>query len=242
MSFEQLIEELESFSKNMDEDENIQNNAEEDEYEDVGDAYMQDGDDYRKLDGGCYKGADGYYTKVDGGYAKITGDLYTKGADGSFAKMGDTMTKSFTFTTEGGEVIEAVDGTEMVKALSDRLESTGDNMAKAVTLVFENVKSIQEHIKSQSETIAGQGELIKSLTETVERIGGEGRGRKAVLTMHEKQAGQPEPEGVTPSEFMSKAQTAWQEGKLSGDELRLTEALINRGLQPPENILSKVAG
>jgi len=146
---------------------------------------------------------------------------------------GAAMAKSFQLTLEDGTVIEAQDGTEMVKALGDRLSSTETMMAKALGDTLALVK--------------GQADMIKSLGEQVKKLSGEGRGRKAVLSVIEKpapaaatMAKSQQAEGVTPEIFFAKALDAQKAGRVSGVDIAVAESCLNRGVAIPENIVQRV--
>ena len=143
---------------------------------------------------------------------------------------GAPMAKSFELTLEDGTKIQAQDGTEMVKALSERLDATGANMAKA--------------LGSAVSLIKGQGEMIKSLSEQIKKLSGEGRGRKTVVSVVEK----PEPtmvksqapEGLSHQQFFAKALAAQREGRISGTEIAVAETYLNRGQEIPAEIVQRV--
>jgi hypothetical protein len=145
------------------------------------------------------------------------------------------MAKSFKFTLEDGTEVEAQDGSEMVKALSDRLyavETDKTNLAKA--------------LESAVGVIKGYAPMIKSLQEQVSKLGGEGRGRKAVVSVVEKPApgAQPlaksEPAGMSHDQFFAKALAAQKEGRLSGVDIAMAESCLNRGEAIPQSIVARV--
>lgn len=140
------------------------------------------------------------------------------------------MAKSFKFTLEDGTEVEAEDGTELVKSLQARVETTEQTMAKALEQTLNLVK--------------GQSELIKSMQDQIKKLSGEGRGRKTVVSVVEKPVGtmvkSMQPEGVSPDEFFAKALTAQREGRISGSEIALAETMLNRGQQIPPAILQRV--
>lgn len=149
--------------------------------------------------------------------------------EGDEAPMG----KSFRVKLADGTEVEAQDGTELVKALQDRVEATEGSMAKALHAAVGLIKS--------------QGEQLKALHAKVAAIGGEGRGRKSTLTVAEKPAAgeaalakSQAQEGMTGAEFLTKAHDSMKAGRISGHELMDAEAHINRNLPPPEAIVRKV--
>lgn len=142
-----------------------------------------------------------------------------------------SMAKSFKFTLEDGTEVEAQDGTALVKSLQDRVDQTEQTMAKALETAVGLIK--------------GQGDLIKSMQDQIKKLSGEGRGRKAVVSVVEKpvagtMAKSMQPEGVSPDEFFAKALTAQREGRISGTDIALAETMLNRGQPIPEGILKRV--
>lgn len=141
--------------------------------------------------------------------------------------------KSYSLTTEDGEEIEAVDGTELVKSLLARLET--------------NENATTEALQKAVKVIGQQGEMIKSLQGDIKKIGKQGRGRRAVLNVHEKPdlakshaAADEGQQTMTPQEVMTKALSAQNEGRLTGMDVAIAESHLNRGSQIPDSLLSKI--
>ena len=157
-------------------------------------------------------------------------------ADGDADDKGDKpMAKSFKFTLEDGTEVEAQDGAEMVKALADR-----------VTVVEGDKEQLAKALESAVGVIKGYAPLIKSLQEQVAKLGGEGRGRKAVVSVVEKpNAGETplaksQPAGVTPEAFFAKAMDAQKMGRISGTDIAVAESCLNRGEAIPQSIVARV--
>ena len=133
-----------------------------------------------------------------------------------------TFGKSFEFVDDAGAKHEAVDATDLVKSLIARVDSVDEVLAKALT--------------SMAGSLKAQGELIKSLSGQVQSLSGQGRGRKAVLSVVEKPAigemtkSQPDA-GVTPEQFFAKANAAFDAGKISGKDLNVVSVCL-RGNHP----------
>jgi hypothetical protein len=138
-------------------------------------------------------------------------------ADGEFGK-------SFEFTDADGNKQKAVDATDLVKSLIERVEAHDDTLAKALT--------------AMNGVVSKQGELIKSLTAQVQSLSSQGRGRKTVLTVAEKpdtstmakSEGASE-SGMTAEQFFAKANAAFDAEKLSGRELNVISVSL-RGNHP----------
>lgn len=144
------------------------------------------------------------------------------------------MAKSFTLTLEDGTVVEAQDGAAMVKALSDRLDVV-------VTEKAELAKALEATV----DMTKGFMPLIKSMQDQIAKLSGEGRGRKAVVSVTEKPApgavmAKSEPVGVSHNEFFAKALAAQKEGRLSGVDIATAEASLNRGEPIPQSIVARV--
>lgn len=146
------------------------------------------------------------------------------------------MAKSFMYDADG-EPVEIVDATEMLKALSARVEQaetgTASALSAAVTL-----------LKSQDAALRTQGELIKSLAAKVESIGSQGRGRAAVVSVAEKPSAgtlaKSEPVGLNPGEFMAKALEAQRAGRLTGRDVSIAEGYLQKGMPVPAEIINRV--
>lgn len=152
--------------------------------------------------------------------------------EGEGGEGDEPMAKSFSFQLEDGTQIDAVDGTEMVKSLMARVEKT----ESSATAAFGQVLGV---LKSQSD-------LIKSLQADVKRLSGEGRGRKAVVSVAEKPAAgemhKSQPSGMSENEFMAKALQAQAAGRLSALDVSVAEAHFAKGLQVPADLIARVVG
>lgn len=220
MSFEQLLSELETMSKALpddaagEDDKKIQTAAAEGTGGDIGNEGDLDAD-------------------VDDGHEEDGLDIETEGDDFEEAANSDSdgMTKSFRFTLENGEVVEAEDGTKLVKSLMERINNNEASITKALETTVDLIKS--------------QGNIIKSLEEKVTKLSGQGRGRKAVVSIVEKQSPvlskSQQEDGMTPNEFMVKALAAQAAGRITGNDVARAEAYLNKGMQVPNDIVAKVA-
>jgi hypothetical protein len=149
------------------------------------------------------------------------------------------LAKSLTVTLEDGTKIEAEDGTELVKALTENLG--------ALTNRFDSSESVM--VKALGQTVSllkAQSALITGLQAQVKAMAGEGRGRKAVVSLVEKPAGGTLAKGgdggISPDDFMAKAESQWKAGKISGQEIAFIESAFNRGqFTLPPALISKVS-
>lgn len=151
--------------------------------------------------------------------------------------------KSFTFKTDDGEEVDAVDATDLLKSLVEQVgsltgrlnESEGD-MVKALGTAVDLIKS--------------QGQAITTLQGQVKELASAGRGRRTVVSITEKldqqqlAKSQPaaQPEGLSRDQFLSKASAAFDEGKITGLELTMAETALNKSMTVDPKIVGKVLG
>lgn len=173
------------------------------------------------------------------------------------AGKGEHMTKSFTLKTDDGETLQVVDASDMIKALGGRLDETTTTMQETflnmVTVLKgqgELVKSLTTKLEETTATMAGQATLIKSLQDEVTKLGTLPAGRRAVVTVAERQAAPATdimakagmPEGVTTQDFFAKAHDMQIAGKLTAVDISMAEASLNAGQPVPESIVRRVLG
>ncbi|HET7674202.1 MAG TPA: hypothetical protein VFL54_01635 [Gammaproteobacteria bacterium] len=159
------------------------------------------------------------------------------------AEEGEELGKSFKVTLENGEEAEAIDGTELVKSLMAKADATDEALTKALRLTIDKLNTVGGELTKANAKAAEQDKLIKSLTGKVEALGETGRGRKSALDVHEKETALQkggEPEGLSPKEFLIKADAAFTGKRITGTELSTIEAALNRGQPPREDLIQKV--
>lgn len=211
MSFEKLLDELETMSKAL---------PAEDGDEKIAAAAGGDDDEDEKKK------------------AEKTLDL-DKDADNCGDDEGK-MTKSFVLKLEDGTEVEAQDGTEMVKALTARVEAAEAGLAAEGPL--------HKALETAVGMLKSQGEMIKSLQAKVTELAGAGRGRKTVVTVAEKHApgastmAKSETPSMSGKEFMAKALEAQKAGRLTALDVAIAEGHLNRGSAVPEAIVARVVG
>lgn len=148
----------------------------------------------------------------------------------------EPMGKSYRVTLEDGSEVDAIDGTALIKSLTERMNSTEGALLKALNLMADQARQ-------QQSVLVEQGKLIKSLHREVKRLGGEGKGRKSAVTVHDKTAAplaKSEPQGLNGRQFLLKAESAMTKGAISGLDLSLCEAWVNRGM-PDDGITESLA-
>lgn len=159
----------------------------------------------------------------------------TEAADETDEDDKPAMAKSMTAKTESGEEVELVDAEALIKSLGDLTERVGG---------FESV--LAKGLSSALNTITAQGQMLKALTAKVEKLSGQGAGRKTVLAVHEKPAvtdmlakSQPQ-EGITNQEFFAKANAKFDEKKLSGSDLTIISVSLRENQPIDPALISKV--
>lgn len=206
MSYEALLEELETLQKSMD---------------------QGDSDDEKIAAAAAADDEDDDHDEPDG----------DEGIDGEGDEDGDEgpMAKSFSFQLETGEVVEAVDGTELVKSLQNEvalLKSERETAASQTEKVFQAVLG---QLKSQ-------GELIKSLSAQVEKMSSEGRGRKSIAAPSAAMAKSmgADAGGLTPDRLLAKANAAFDAGRISGKELTVIDVSLRHGAALDDGLMARV--
>jgi hypothetical protein len=159
---------------------------------------------------------------------------------------GGDLAKSFTVKGPDGEEFEAIDAGELLGNLQKSLSSLETDAGEALGVCIELIKSQQAQ--------------IDGLTASVRKLGESGTGRKAVLSVVQRdttsgqggkggsgadtlaKGGQGGGEStITRAEFLAKSEQAFDAGKLNGQELGLIETFINRGEPVPAHLIQKVA-
>lgn len=141
-------------------------------------------------------------------------------------------------TLSDGTKMEAVDGTELVKALQEEVRVLGEKHAASETQVL---KALETCVSLAN----GQNELIKSLQGEVAKLRGDGRGRKSALTIIEKpdagaQLTKSEPATMTGAQFMAKSNAAFEAKKITGVELTTIDVSLRTGQAVDPGLIQKV--
>lgn len=149
-------------------------------------------------------------------------------ADGAEPELG----KSFAVTYADGTQGEAIDATDLLKSLMDRVELGETKSVEVTTGLLAVIKS--------------QGEMLKSLSEQITTFANQGRPRKAVVTVAEKPAAVIDAgaaaaaDGISEAEFWGKAMAAQVKGAINSVDIAILEGDINRGLQPRAEIVQRI--
>lgn len=145
---------------------------------------------------------------------------------------GKPMAKSMTVD---GEEFQVVEVDQLIKSLTDltgRVETNEGVLAKALETTLGTIKT--------------QGEMIKSLNAKVEKLAGQGRGRKTVLAISEKPepgatlAKSHQPEAPKPGEVLAKALSAQQAGRITAHDVSRCEIAFQSGVAMPADVLARI--
>lgn len=146
------------------------------------------------------------------------------------------MTKSFSGTTADGEPFEAIDGTELIKSLNNKIEALQKGAETEKTDLTKSLTILATVIKSQ-------GALIKSLNDKVEALSNQGSGRKSVTSptgamIKSLQSDQP----LDAQGFMLKANAAFDAGRITGKDLTVCDVALRMGSMLDQNLVNKILG
>ena len=147
---------------------------------------------------------------------------------------GEPMAKSFRIQDAAGNEFEAVDGAALIKGLMAQQSTQQEQMTKSVRGLVGIVQK--------------QDALLKSLIAKVEELGGQGRGRKSALSVHDRSDAGGEsmaksaPAGPSSHELLAKASVLCQQGKggISGTDVARIEARLNRGEPIPPELVARI--
>lgn len=169
------------------------------------------------------------------GKTKVEGEAETVGKTEGEADLTKSQGAEGTgAVTEELEVIEVDDLIKSIGLLTDRVETSETELAKALTSTLGMVKS--------------QGEMIKSLSDRIAVLSNQGTGRRAVLVATERaQPGEhltksmPQPAAVQPQEILAKCLDAQRAGKLTGGDVARAESQLNHGVAVDPRILAQLS-
>lgn len=168
---------------------------------------------------------------TEGGAGSGEGEAAGNGeGEGADAGAGEGEAKVVKALVDGVEV-DAVDGTAMVKALTDRLEKGEVNLEKVVGSFVAVSKQQSSMIKSLIDTVKEQGEMLKAL-------GSQPAGRRSVQNV--KPAAQQPAGDLTPKSFMLKAQKAYDDKKINGVELSTLDVCLRTNQAPSQELFERV--
>ncbi|MFZ4538505.1 hypothetical protein [Propionivibrio sp.] len=147
---------------------------------------------------------------------------------------GNPFAKSFNGTTADGEEFEAIDGTEMIKSLNDRIDLMAQGAEDEKSDLAKSMEVLVGIIKSQ-------GTLIKSLQESYVALANSGSGRKSInaptgAMIKSLQSNEP----LNAGSFMAKANLAFDAGRISGKDLTICDVALRQGCEIDAAIVNRV--
>jgi hypothetical protein len=178
---------------------------------------------------------------TDGGEGEGDETEGSEGEDGDGDEEGDdTMGKSMTVRDADGTEHQAVDATDLIKSLLERADKSDETNGALL-------KSFASFAKSANTTMKQQGDFIKSLAVQVKTLGGQGRGRRAVVMGTELPGTatdlvKSKDESMTHADFMLKANSAYDNGKISGVELGKIDVSLRTKEPIDKTLIAKVIG
>lgn len=169
------------------------------------------------------------------------GDGEGDGADGE-----EFAGKSFEVVLPDGSKVQALDGTELVKALHAELVTTRGQLSDVSTTLAKAMQAMAKGFAPMRTALEEQGELIKSLRTEVATLRGSGTGRRAVLNVHEKQdtggGGNNGGDQVDGRAVLAKAIPMIGTKGITAHDCTLGEARLNNGLQLDPDFVARVNG
>lgn len=146
--------------------------------------------------------------------------------------------KSYNVTTDDGQTLEAVDGTELVKSLMNEVSVLKTGFSQGEAKMAKALEGCVNLIKQQ-------GDMIKSLTASHNKLAGTGRGRKAMLNINEKPAAgeqlqKSHSEGIAANDFMAKSHAAFDAKKITGLELTTIDVSLRNNTPIDPSVIQKV--
>lgn len=201
-----------------------------------------DGDD-KKIQAAAADGADG----DDGEGAGAEGADDADDEDDKDEEGGDKpLAKSFMLSLEDGTQMEAFDGTDMIKSLTDRLELSETALKTNEEQVLKSLNVAVDLISAQSVQLKEQGVLIKSLQGKVSELAKSGRGRTSTLTVAEKpnletSLAKSQPAGMGREEVLAKSLSAMKSGRITGLEAAGIENRLNMGIAIEPELISRIS-
>jgi hypothetical protein len=153
----------------------------------------------------------------------------------------EVLGKSFGVTLEDGSEVEAYDGTALLKSMAAKLDVHDRNSQQ----VAEAMGAISSLIKSQQDSMGALTKRVVTLTKALNTMANKGAGRRSTINVHEKLSaldGSAVNESLDAGSLMTKANSAFDQGKITGSDLNTLSVQVRRGEQPDARIVGIVTG
>lgn len=148
------------------------------------------------------------------------------------------LSKSFEVTLEDGSKFKALDATELVKSLNDKMGSLEAATGEALGLCVSLIKSLHADNVALHAEVAKLAKSGTGRVSTLAIVGKEVPGSGGATTMAKSDADK----GMKPEDFLAKSEVAFNAQKITGRELATVEAYLNRGAPVPQDLIRKVLG
>jgi hypothetical protein len=156
----------------------------------------------------------------------------------------EKLAKSLQLFDKDGQPIEAIDGTAMVKALQDEVETIKAARADENMHLGKSLSLVCDMLSENSKLIKAQGAAIDSLNTQIEKLSNSGRGQRSAIVVPAAQLAKSEGAGdekISDSDLLAKAAPQLGNGKISGADIAMGETYINRGIAFPEQLRSRLS-
>ena len=170
--------------------------------------------------------------EADGDDAAVVAAAQDAGVNTDAAAAGDGDEDEDEDENVDGE--DLVDATDLLKSLMARQDTTEGALAKA--------------LHGLTGAMSKQNDLIKSLQSEVATLRNQGRGRKTMLNVADRQpigelakSAAAEDGKITPADLLAKSQAAFAAGKISGVEANTVDVCLRNSWPIDASILTKVA-
>lgn len=138
--------------------------------------------------------------------------------------------KSYRVALVDGGAIDAVDGRAVIRRLSAQLRKT----QAALNQIAEAMRYSTTVLKSLRADNAALKQQVAALRKA-------GRGRRSVLSVHDKPAAGFNAAPPSPRELMAKALAAHRAGRITSVDVARVEAYLGRGASIPEPLLTQIS-
>jgi len=149
----------------------------------------------------------------------------------------EPLTKSFDVTLPDGTEAQAIDGDALIKSFQGQIQDMRLEHQQAMT-------QIATALSRSTKLIKAMREQNQALASQVTALGQSGRGRKAVVSIHEKPMvgdhSLAKAEGISTSDLMAKALSAQKAGRLTGVQVAEIDAYVARGIPVPQSLIARL--
>jgi len=139
---------------------------------------------------------------------------------------------------EEEETSDILDAVPFVKALVDALDEQITDLIKAIVFLSDKVDGVEGKLEKSSKIEVAQAKLVKSMSETMRKVGETTRPIKSNLgrnfkVMRKSETGEETEITLSKADALDKLTTLHQAGKLELGEVVVLEEKIQKGLQLP---------